>query len=88
MELKELVATSNLADIALIKSLLDAEGIVYLAQGENFHAVRPLIEPVRFMVSESDLDRARDLLRDITLSFGVFADFLDRDGLQNETAKE
>jgi len=73
MELKELVVTSNLADIALIKSLLDSESIPYLAHGENFHLVRLLIEPVRFLVAESDLDRARPLIDSLRLSFGSFA---------------
>ena len=77
MELKELVATSSLADIALIKSLFDSEGISYLAQGEHFHLVRPLIEPVRFLVAERDLDRAKLLIGSIRLSFGSFADFSD-----------
>ncbi len=81
MELKELVATSNPVDIALIKSLLDSEGIPYLAPGEHFHLVRPLIEPVRFLVAERDLDRAKLLIENIRLSF---ADFSDGEGLQNE----
>jgi SAM-dependent methyltransferase len=85
MALKELVSTSNMADIALIKSLLDSEGIPYLAQGEGFHAVRPLIEPVRFLVAEEDLERARPLIEDIHLSFGAFADFQDGEGVQNDT---
>jgi len=80
MELKELVATSNLADIALIKSLLDSEGIPYLAQGEHFNLVRPLVEPVRFLVAEEDLDRAKPLIESIHLSFGPFADFGDGTG--------
>ncbi|MCK5248011.1 DUF2007 domain-containing protein [Candidatus Bipolaricaulota bacterium] len=84
MELKELVVTSNLADIALIKSLLDSESIPYLAQGEHFHSVRPLVEPVRFLVAEGDLDRARPLIESIHLSFGSFADFSD--GLHNDDA--
>jgi len=86
MELKELVATSNPVDIALIKSLLDSEDIPCLAQGEHFHLVRPLIEPVLFLVAEGDLDRAKLLLENIRLSFGSFADFSDGEGLQNEDA--
>ncbi|MFC2082858.1 putative signal transducing protein [Candidatus Bipolaricaulota bacterium] len=69
MELKELVATSNLGDIALIKSLLDSEGIPYLAQGESFQSLRPLIEPVRFLIAESDMDRAQPLIESIRLSY-------------------
>ncbi len=84
MQLVDLVSTSNLADIALIKSLLDSEGIPYLAQGEHFHSVRPLIEPVRFLVAEEDLDRARPLIESIRLSFVSFANLGDREGLQSE----
>ena len=84
MKLKELVSTFNLADIAVIKSLLDAEGIPYLAQGEQFHLVRPLVEPVRFLVAESDLDRAKPLIDSIRLSYGSFAHSHDGEGFQNE----
>ena len=85
MALKELVATSDPAEIALIKSLLDSEEIPYIAQGEHFHAVRSLIVPVRFLVPEEEMDRARPLLQDLSLSFGSFADFQDGDGVQNVT---
>ena len=78
MSLKELVSTSNMADIALIKSLLDAEGIPYIAQGEGFHAVRPLIQPVRFLVPEEEVDRARPLIENLHLSVVPLAD-LDED---------
>ena len=74
MKLVKLVSTSNMADIAFIKSLLDSEDIPYLAHGEGFHSVRPLIEPVRFLVAESDLDRARPLIESSHLSLSPFAD--------------
>jgi hypothetical protein len=78
MALRELVATASLSDIALIKSLLDAEGIFYLAQGENFNLVRPLVEPVRFLVPEEDLERARPLVESVRLTYGAFAADLNR----------
>ena len=78
MALKELVTTSNLGDVALIKSLLDSEGIPYLAHGEHFHLLRPLIQPVRFLISEEDMDRARPLIESLTLTYGPFA-FVDTD---------
>ncbi len=84
MGLKELVATSNIAEIALIKSLLDSEGISYLAQGEHFHAVRPIIEPVRFLVPQQDLERAKPLIEALDLTYGSFADWNDSDGLHNQ----
>jgi len=66
-----LIETSNPADIAMIKSLLDADGIVYFVQGEAFHAVRPMIEPVRFMVAADQLDAARDRIAGLRLSYGA-----------------
>ncbi len=83
MKLVELVSTANMADIAFIKSLLDAESIRYLAQGEGFHSVRPLIEPVRFLVAEEDLERARPLIEGTHLSIGPFADSHDSEAGEN-----
>lgn len=68
MELRELVSTFNQGDIAMIKSLLESEGIDYLAHGENFNQIRPFIQPVRFMVAEDMLDRARTLIEGISLT--------------------
>jgi len=79
MSMKELVSTSNIGDVALIKSLLDAEGIPYIAQGENFHAVRPLIEPVRFLIPEEDVDRARPLIDGLRLSIVPLAGIDEQD---------
>lgn len=86
MKLTELVRTSNLADIALIKSLLDSEDISYLAQGENFHMVQPLIEPVRFLVAAEDLDRAKPLIDAMQLSFSPLAGMPGSDGSTREDA--
>ncbi|TMA08762.1 MAG: DUF2007 domain-containing protein [Deltaproteobacteria bacterium] len=63
-ELKEVLSTSNPGEIALIKSLLEAENIPYLAQGENFSAVRAPI-PVRFMIPSEHIERAREVLADL-----------------------
>jgi hypothetical protein len=64
-----LIETANIADVALIKSILDAEGILYFAHGEQFNLVRPMLEPVRFMVPEDQLDRARDVLSGISFTY-------------------
>ena len=68
MELRELVSTFNQEDIALIKSLLESEGINYLAHGDNFNQIRPFIQPVRFMVAEDVLERAQTLIEGISLT--------------------
>jgi hypothetical protein len=57
-----LIETSNPIDIALLKSLLDAEDILYFVQGEAFDAIRLLAEPVRFMVAEDRLEEAERLI--------------------------
>jgi hypothetical protein len=70
MDYKLLIETSNPADIALIKSLLDTEDILYFAQGEAFSTVRLLGEPVRFMVAEDRLEETEGLIEGLRLSHG------------------
>ncbi len=73
MEYKLLVETSNPADVALIKSLLDSEEILYFVHGEAFSAVRPLVEPVRFLVAEDRLEDAKNLIASLRLAYGPTA---------------
>ncbi len=70
VDYEEVLATYNPFDIAVIKSLLDPEDILYFFQGEQFSYVRPLADPVRLMVAKEDAEAAREILKDITLSFG------------------
>ncbi len=56
-ESKELVAISNLVDIALVKSLLDSEGIPYFAQGEHLSGAQNLGKPdwiIEFSFSQTE----------------------------------
>ncbi len=69
MKYELLIETSNPADVALIKSLLDSEGILYFVHGEAFSAVRPLVEPVRILVAEDRLEEARDLIAGLRLAY-------------------
>jgi len=75
-----LIETSNPADVALIKSLLDSEGILYFVHGEAFSAVRPLVEPVRFLVAEDRLDEAKDLIAGLHLAYGPMSSPPREDG--------
>jgi hypothetical protein len=52
IEYVELLITYNPADVAMIKSLLDAEDITYYFNAEQFMYVRPLAEPARLMVKK------------------------------------
>jgi hypothetical protein len=60
----ELLSSLNQGDIALLKSILGNSGIRYYIYGENFLHARPLLEPARFFVKESQLQEARELLKD------------------------
>ncbi|MBI5740487.1 MAG: DUF2007 domain-containing protein [Nitrospirae bacterium] len=68
VEYEEIMVTYNPADVAIIKSILDAEEITYFFHGENFMHVRPLVEPARLMVDKEEAQDARELLRDLNLS--------------------
>ena len=58
--------TSNLRqdEIAMIKSILEARGIVYAIQGEKFGSIRQVPSAIRLVVQESQYDDALDLLSD------------------------
>ena len=66
----EVLSTFNPGDIALIKSVLDGEGIIYFFQGEHFTYVRPLALPARLMVKKDQVEQVRELLKDLKLSYG------------------
>ncbi|HEY3306605.1 MAG TPA: DUF2007 domain-containing protein [Candidatus Binatia bacterium] len=63
VDLEEVLSTNNHGEIALVKSLLEAENIPYVAQGENFTMRAPI--PVRFLVPREHLVRAREVLEDL-----------------------
>jgi hypothetical protein len=72
IEYVELLITYNPADVAMIKSLLDAENITYFFNAEEFMYVRPLAEPARLMVKKDEAEKAREILQDLELSiFGI-----------------
>jgi Putative prokaryotic signal transducing protein len=59
--LEEILSTIDSGQIALVKSILEAERIHYVAQGEHSHFLQSPI-PVRFLVAQEDIARARELL--------------------------
>lgn len=69
----EFCSTLNMGDVALIKSILEDSGIEYYAYGENFLAVRPLLEPVKFFVNENQLEDAKEQLKDFDLHIWGFS---------------
>ncbi len=75
VDYEEVLATYNPADIAFMKSLLDAEGITYFFKGEHFLYMRPLADPARLMVRKEQAAEAKELLKDMELSFmGISVD--------------
>jgi hypothetical protein len=75
---EEILATYNPADVAFLKSLLDAEGIAYFFKGEHFMYVRPLADPVRLMVRTDQVAKATAVLADVELTIAGIN--LDKDG--------
>ncbi len=62
-----LLKTMNQADAVIIKSLLGNSDIDYYVFDEDFFTVRPLVQPVRFFVEDSQMDEAKELLKDFEL---------------------
>jgi hypothetical protein len=66
---EQLLSTYNQGDIALIKSILDDGRIDYYFTGEMFNVMDPLIQPVALHVKTSHVERARELLGGMQLTF-------------------
>jgi hypothetical protein len=65
--LVEVYSTFNEAEIALIKSILEGEEIIYDFQGEFFHQMGISGTPVRLLVPEEQAERVKDILRELDL---------------------
>jgi Putative prokaryotic signal transducing protein len=64
----EVLDTYNPGDIAVIKSLLDSEGITYYFLGDHL-TLRPMGDAARLMVAREDAQSARELLANLDLSY-------------------
>jgi hypothetical protein len=65
----KILSTFNLADIAVIKSMLDDGEITYYFIGENFNQIDQLVQPARLFVREDQADEAREVLKTLTIAY-------------------
>jgi DNA-directed RNA polymerase subunit M/transcription elongation factor TFIIS len=63
----EFLSAINIGDISMIRSLLDSGGIDYYIFEENFVHVRPLLEPARLFVNETQIEEVKEILKDFDL---------------------
>ena len=59
VEFEEILTSLNSSDVAMIKSLLDSEGITYYFRGESAYSFAP---PTRLMVQKDRAAEAREIL--------------------------
>lgn len=64
-----IIETHNAGDRVFIKSILDAEGIVYFIQGEQVAPYLFNALPMRVMVKKDQAEKARKLVKGIELAY-------------------
>ena len=69
IEYEEILDTYSPSDVALLKSILDAEDIDYLLQGEYVAPYLYYALPVRLLVRKYQVAKVVEVLKDINLSF-------------------
>jgi hypothetical protein len=69
IEFVPILETHNAGDRVFLKSILDAEGIVYFIQGEHVAPYLFNALPMRVMVRADQAERAREILGHIDLSY-------------------
>lgn len=82
IEYQEILVTYSPADVAFLKSFLDAEDIAYYFQGEYvapyvYHAI-----PVRLLVRIDHVEKAIELLRDFETRFSFNIPPEDEDNVE------
>ncbi len=70
-EFEEILFTPRSGDMAVIKSLLDSEGIVYNFRGEFFTSAHPLSQPARLMVRTDQVEEVEEILDSLNITYTV-----------------
>ena len=65
LDFEEILISLSTSDIAMIKSLLDSEGIIYYFRGESTLFYAP---PTRLMVQKDRADEAKQMLQGLDTS--------------------
>lgn len=78
MAFVKLLESHDVGEVAFVRSLLDANGIVYFVQNEHFGSLYPGIplppnNGIVMMVEEADLERAGTLVREMRRKPGLRA---------------
>ena len=76
VEYEEVLVTFNPGDRAILKSILEAEGIDYFLQGEHATTYAFQAIPVGLMVRKDQADTVRELLKDFEIK-PIFANLIE-----------
>ncbi len=68
---EEIVFTPDPGEMALIKSLLDNQGVVYCFRGEFFSSEHPLAQPARLRVSTDQAEEVEEILKSLNIPYTV-----------------
>ena len=84
VEYEPVLATYNPGDIAVIKAVLESEGITYFFDGEFFNMVRPLVRPANLLVRKDQVQKAREAVKGLKLAYFALPNVAE----QNDSACE
>jgi hypothetical protein len=70
-ESEEILFTPSPGEMAVIKSLLDSEGIVYYFRGEFFSSEYPFAQPARLMVRTDQAEEVKEILESLNITYTV-----------------
>ncbi len=70
-EFEEILFTSNAGEMALIKSLLESEGMTYYFKGEFSSQAHPFPQPARLIVLRDEVNEAKEILGSLNITFTI-----------------